>query len=168
MKKKSSVQKTKPEPTADGKLHLLGAGHTRYPASPDEARLEAFPNRYAGRDYLIQFDCPEFTCLCPITGQPDFGRIQIEYVADKLCLESKSLKLYLFSYRSHPGFHEAVVNRMLDDIVRAIRPRRLRVRGVFNPRGGIALTVTACWPATSGLADGGILCNEVGATGKQP
>ncbi len=135
-------------PTADGKLRLLGVSHTHYPASPDDARLEAFPNRYAGRDYLINFDCPEFTCLCPITGQPDFGRIEIECVADKLCLESKSLKLYLFSYRSHPAFHEAVVNRVLDDIVRSIRPRRLRVRGVFNPRGGIALTVTACWPDT--------------------
>ena len=151
MKKNANVRHAKSAPTANGELHLLGAGHTHYPASPDEARLEAFPNRYAGRDYLIHFDCPEFTCLCPITGQPDFGRIEIEYVADKLCLESKALKLYLFSYRAHPGFHEAVVNRMLDDIVRAIRPRRLRVRGVFNPRGGIALTVTACWPANRKL-----------------
>lgn len=146
MNKKTKIRQAKAAPTADGKLHLLGAGHTHYPASPEEARLEAFPNRYAGRDYLIRFDCPEFTCLCPITGQPDFGRIEIEYVADKLCLESKALKLYLFSYRSLPSFHEAVVNRVLDDIVRAIRPRRLRVCGVFNPRGGIALTVTAGWP----------------------
>ena len=125
-------------------LTLLKQGReTVYPTSPDEARLEAFENRYPDRNYQVEFDCPEFTALCPVTGQPDFGHIFIRYIPNTLCLESKALKLYLFAFRSHPVFHEEAVNRILDDIVRTIQPRRLLVKGVFNPRGGIALTIKA-------------------------
>ena len=117
------------------------------PRSPAKARLETFRNAYPQRDYWIHFECPEFTALCPITGQPDFGAIAIDYIPDRVCLESKSLKLYLFSFRNHGAFHEATVNRILDDLVTICRPRRLRVTGRFNPRGGIAITVTAEHPA---------------------
>jgi 7-cyano-7-deazaguanine reductase len=128
-------------------LTLLGKGTTEYPDSPDNAKLEAFENRHADRDYWIEFDCPEFTALCPMTGQPDFGHITIRYIPDAWCVESKSLKLYLFSFRNHGTFHEEVVNRILDDVVKTAQPRRAIVKGVFNPRGGIALTVEATYPA---------------------
>jgi 7-cyano-7-deazaguanine reductase len=134
-----------PSTQTDG-LTLLGKGQTDYPGSPAAATLEAFPNPNPKRDYVITFDCPEFTALCPITGQPDFGHITIEYVAAECCLESKSLKLYLFSFRNEGAFHEAVVNRILDDIVAITQPRRATVHGNFNPRGGIALKVTASYP----------------------
>lgn len=127
-------------------LTLLGHSTTRYPDSPDKARLESFPNRYPRRNYRVRFDCPEFTSRCPITDQPDFGHIAIEYIPDRLCLESKALKLYLFSFRNHNTFHEEVVNRVLDDIVKAIHPREITVKGTFNPRGGIAITAEARWP----------------------
>jgi len=127
-------------------LTLLRRSRTRYPASPDRARLEAFRNSHPERNYRVRFECPEFTSLCPITSQPDFGVIQIEYVPDKLCLESKSLKLYLFSFRNHSTFHEEAVNRILDDVVKAVRPREAVVRGVFRPRGGISITVEAAYP----------------------
>lgn len=117
------------------------------PASPDRAKLEAFPNRHPDRDYTIRFDCPEFTSLCPITGQPDFGAITIEYVPDRLCLESKSLKLYLGSYRNEGSFAESITNRVRDDLVRACRPRRLTVTAQFTPRGGIGMRVVAAYPA---------------------
>ena len=127
-------------------LTLLGKSKTRVPASPSKARLEAFENAYSDRDYWVHFDCPEFTALCPITGQPDFGHITISYVPDTLCLESKSLKLYLFSFRNTGSFHEEVVNRILEDIVKTIKPRQAVVKGAFNPRGGIAITVEAKRP----------------------
>lgn len=127
-------------------LSLLGRGSTRYPASPDRALLEAFDNPRPGREYWITFDCPEFTAICPITGQPDFGHITIRYVPNRKCVESKSLKLYLFSFRNHGAFHEDAVNRILDDLVKAIRPRRMHVKGDFNRRGGIAITVEASHP----------------------
>ena len=94
--------------------------------------------------------CSEFTCLCPITGQPDFAHITIRYVPNKLCLESKSLKLYLLSFRNHGTFHEEVVNRILHDVVKAIKPRQAVVKGVFNPRGGIGITVEATYPEVRG------------------
>src|SRR5205814_9312585 len=106
-----------------------------------------FANPKPARDYLIRFDCPEFTCLCPMTGQPDFAAIQIEYVPGDLCIELKSLKLYLWSYRNEGAFHEAVTNRILDDLVAAIHPRRARVEGDFNIRGGIHTTVIAEYSA---------------------
>ena len=127
-------------------LTLLGQSKTEYPNSPDTATLEAFENRYADRDYWVEFDCPEFTALCPMTGQPDFGHITVSYIPDKLCVESKSLKLYIFSFRNHGSFHEEVVNRILDDVVKTIQPRIATVKGVFNPRGGIAITAEANYP----------------------
>lgn len=131
------------EKNGKGDLTLLGSNETRYPESPEEAKLETFPNPSPGRDYVVRFACPEFTSLCPITGQPDFARIDIEYVADQHCIESKALKLYLFSFRNQGCFGEAIVNRMLDDLVEACRPRRMEVTGAFTPRGGIGITVTA-------------------------
>lgn len=136
----------KPPLTRKLKLTILKKSKTRFPSSPDKAKLEAFPNSHPGRDYWVTFDCPEFTALCPITGQPDFGHIVIKYIPNRLCLESKSLKIYLFSYRNHGTFHEVAVNRILDDVVRIIKPRRAIVQGTFRPRGGIAITVEACFP----------------------
>ena len=138
-KSKKSQSGTIPHPT----LTLLSRSHTEYPDTPDDARLETFENAYPGRDYEILFDCPEFTSLCPVTGQPDFGHIRIRYVADKQCIESKSLKLYLYSFRNHHTFHEEAVNRILSDLVKACKPRWMEVNGEFRPRGGIALTITA-------------------------
>ncbi len=105
--------------------------------------LETFPNPNPERDYVIRFACPEFTCLCPKTGQPDFATIRVEYVPDALCVELKSWKLYLWSYRDEGAFHEAVTNRILDDLVAATKPRRARVEGDFNVRGGIHTVVVA-------------------------
>ena len=109
-------------------------------------QLETFANPRPGRDYHIAFECPEFTCLCPMTGQPDFATILIDYVPDRLCVELKSLKLYLWSYRDEGAFHEDVTNRILDDLVAAIAPRRMTVQTIWNVRGGIATTVTASHP----------------------
>ena len=106
-------------------------------------RLETFPNPNPGRDYEISFECPEFTCLCPMTGQPDFATVRIRYVPDRLCVELKSLKLYLWSFRNEGHFHEAVTNAILDDLVRATRPRHMTVVGDFYVRGGIHTVVTA-------------------------
>jgi 7-cyano-7-deazaguanine reductase len=99
--------------------------------------LETFPNPARDRDYTIHCETDEFTCLCPMSGQPDFATIGIEYVPDELCVELKSLKLYLWSFRNEGAFHEAVTNRILDDLVRLLEPRRLSVTGDFNLRGGI-------------------------------
>lgn len=106
-------------------------------------RLETFPNPKPERDYTIHFECPEFTCVCPVTGQPDFATIRVEYVPDRRCVELKSWKLYLWSYRNQGAFHEAVTNQILDDLVAAVRPRRARVEGDFLVRGGIHTTVVA-------------------------
>ena len=106
------------------------------PSQPSK-ELQTFPNPNPERDYEISFKCPEFTCLCPMTGQPDFANFEIEYVPDKLCVELKSLKLYLWSYRNEGAFHEAVTNQILNDLVRAVSPRYLSVLGEFNVRGGI-------------------------------
>jgi len=108
--------------------------------------LETFENPTPGRDYEIVIRCPEFTSVCPKTGQPDFGTITIRYVADRACLELKSLKLYLLGYRNEGIFYEAVVNRILDDLSAACRPRRMEVEGAFTARGGITTTVTARLP----------------------
>jgi len=148
MKKSSSAKLSghtgKP---STGKKHdgltLLKANQTNYPDSPEKAVLETFTNAFPNRDYVIEFDCPEFTSLCPVTNQPDFGHITIKYIADKRCVESKSLKLYLFSFRNHNTFHEEAVNTILSDLCKAAKPRWMQVTGVFRPRGGIALTITA-------------------------
>ena len=111
--------------------------------------LATFPNPSPQRDYEIRFDCPEFTCVCPMTGQPDFATIRIAYVPDRLCVELKSLKLYLWSYRNEGTFHEAVTNRILDDLVAALKPRRCEVVGDFLVRGGIHTIVVARYPDAS-------------------
>ncbi|MGR9087036.1 MAG: preQ(1) synthase [Gammaproteobacteria bacterium] len=105
--------------------------------------LETFDNPQRGRDYTIRIDIPEFTCLCPKTGQPDFATIQIEYVPDRLCVELKSLKLYMWSFRDQGAFHEAVTNEILDDLVKAAAPNFMRIRAEFNVRGGIYTSVVA-------------------------
>jgi 7-cyano-7-deazaguanine reductase len=105
--------------------------------------LETFDNPEPGRDYEIRMTCPEFTCVCPRTGQPDFATLTISYVPDRSCIELKSLKLYLWSYRDEGHFHEAVTNRILDDLVAAVSPRSMEVVGEFHVRGGIRTTVTA-------------------------
>ncbi len=112
------------------------------PSRPSK-RLQTFRNPSPGRDYRIRMEMPEFTCLCPLTGQPDFAVLELEYVPDRLCVELKSLKLYLWSFRDEGAFHEAVTNRMLDDLVRAVRPRYLRLAARFNVRGGIATAIVA-------------------------
>ena len=106
-------------------------------------QLETFPNPAPKRDYEISFEAPEFTCLCPMTGQPDFATMRIRYIPDRLCVELKSLKLYLWSFRNEGAFHEAVTNEILNDIVAAINPREATVIGKFNVRGGLYTTVTA-------------------------
>jgi len=105
--------------------------------------LETFDNPQPERDYTIRIQVPEFTCLCPKTGQPDFAELQFEYVPDRLCVELKSLKLYVWSFRDQGAFHEAVTNRILDDVVQAIAPRFMRLTAEFNVRGGIYTTVVA-------------------------
>jgi 7-cyano-7-deazaguanine reductase len=109
--------------------------------------LETFPNPEPGREYEIRFTCPEFTCVCPRTGQPDFATIRIVYVPDSTCVELKSLKLYLWSYRQEGHFHEAVTNLILDDLVAATLPRRMEVEGDFNVRGGIHTVVKVRYDA---------------------
>jgi 7-cyano-7-deazaguanine reductase len=112
-------------------------------SSTPSTSLEIFDNPQKDRDYTIRIDTPEFTCLCPMTGQPDFATIQLEYIADKLCLELKSLKLYFWSFRDQGAFHEAVTNQILSDLVAAISPRFMRVSADFNVRGGIYTQVIA-------------------------
>jgi 7-cyano-7-deazaguanine reductase len=110
------------------------------PSKPSK-KLETFKNPNPERDYTISFDCPEFTCVCPMTGQPDFAVFRISYVPDRRCVELKSLKLYLWSYRDEGAFHEAVTNRVADDLIKTLAPRRLRVEGDFSVRGGIGTVV---------------------------
>jgi 7-cyano-7-deazaguanine reductase len=111
--------------------------------SPD---LQSFPNPNPERDYEIRFDCPEFTCLCPLTGQPDFATIRIRYTPGELCVELKSLKLYLWSFRDEGAFHEAVTNRILDDLVGVLEPRSMVVEGEFYVRGGIRTVIEVAYP----------------------
>ena len=129
------------------KLTLLGHSEAKIPTSPVEARLETFANPAPRRDYRIHFETDDFTSVCPVTGQPDFARIDIDYVPDRLCVESKSLKFYLASYRNERAFNEAVTNHILDDFVKACAPREVVVTAQFSARGGIALTVRAAYPA---------------------
>jgi 7-cyano-7-deazaguanine reductase len=112
--------------------------------------LDTFPNPEPSRDYEIRFSCPEFTCLCPKTGQPDFATFTIVYTPDRTCVELKSLKLYLWSFRDEGHFHEAVTNRILDDLVAAVAPRRMEVTGDFMVRGGIHTVVTVRHEADAG------------------
>ncbi len=112
------------------------------PSAPSK-ELETFPNPQPGRDYTIRMTLPEFTCLCPKTGQPDFAEFVLEYVPDRKCVELKSLKMYIWSFRDEGHFHEDVTNRILDDLVRATKPRFMRLTGEFNVRGGVYTTVVA-------------------------
>jgi len=112
------------------------------PSRPSK-KLESFPNPNPARDYLIRMQIPEFTCLCPMTGQPDFATLFLDYIPDRKCVELKSLKLYVWSFRNEGKFHEAVTNEILDDLVRATRPRYMRLEAKFNVRGGIYTSVVA-------------------------
>lgn len=125
-------------------LSLLG-GKTIYPTTYAPEVLEAFENTHPKRDYWVTFRCPEFTSLCPITHQPDFAEIIISYIPDIRMVESKSLKLYLFSFRNHGAFHEDCTNLILDDLVKLMNPRYIEVTGIFTPRGGIAIHPYANW-----------------------
>ena len=116
---------------------------------PSTDQLETFANQYSQRDYSIEIVCPEFTSLCPKTGQPDFGTITFTYTPAELCIELKSLKLYLQRFRNEGVFYEHIINRLLDDFVSACRPRRCRVTGAFTPRGGITTTVTCTYEKES-------------------
>jgi 7-cyano-7-deazaguanine reductase len=112
------------------------------PSIPSK-NFETFPNPKPERDYRIEMEIPEFTCLCPKTGQPDFAVLRLSYIPDELCVELKSLKLYIWSYRNEGAFHEAVTNQIADDLVNAIHPRYLKLTAIFNVRGGIRTTVVA-------------------------
>jgi 7-cyano-7-deazaguanine reductase len=131
-------------------LTLLGRSENKLPSSPAEAVLETFPNRTKGRNYTIHLSAPDFSSLCPVTGQPDSAHIEILYIPGSLCVETKSLKFYLASYRNHPSFNEVIVNQILDDLVKACRPKQARVRGKFASRGGIQLTCEAQCPDRKG------------------
>ena len=120
-------------------ITLLGNQNTKYSFDYQPEVLETFDNKHPDRDYWVKFNCPEFTSLCPITGQPDFATIYISYVPDIKMVESKSLKLYLFSFRNHGDFHEDVVNIIMKDLVKLLEPRSLEVWGKFLPRGGISI-----------------------------
>lgn len=120
-------------------LTLLGNKEVRYSSNYNPAVLETFDNRHPGNDYFVKFNCPEFTSLCPITGQPDFATITISYVPNIKMVESKSLKLYLFSFREHGDFHEDVVNVIMKDLIQLMDPKYIEVTGKFLPRGGISI-----------------------------
>ena len=120
-------------------LTLLGNKNTSYSSDYNPDVLEAFENKHPDNDYFVKFNCPEFTSLCPSTGQPDFAAIYISYIPNKLMVESKSLKLYLFSFRNHGDFHEDCVNIIMKDLIRLMDPKYIEVRGKFLPRGGISI-----------------------------
>ena len=122
----------------DEKLSALGKT-TRYSTDYDPTLLETFQNQHPDNDYWVKFNCPEFTTLCPITGQPDFGQILISYIPGERMVESKSLKLYLFSFRNHGDFHEDCVNIIMKDLIKLMNPKYIEVRGLFLPRGGISI-----------------------------
>lgn len=126
----------------DEGLKQLGS-KTKYSMDYAPEVLETFVNKHPDNDYFVKFNCPEFTSLCPITGQPDFATIYISYIPDKLMVESKSLKLYLFSFRNHGDFHEDCVNIIMKDLIKLMEPRYIEVWGKFTPRGGISIDLTA-------------------------
>ena len=122
-----------------GNITLLGNQKTKYPEDYAPDVLETFINKHQENDYFVKFNCPEFTSLCPITGQPDFATVTISYVPDVKMVESKSLKLYLFSFRNHGDFHEDCMNIIMKDLVALMQPKYLEVKGIFTPRGGISI-----------------------------
>lgn len=127
--------------TEGAALKLLGSGARYKIEEPAASILESFPNRFLHRDYIIQFSFPEFTSLCPVTGQPDFGTVILEYIPDKLCVESKSFKIYMFAFRNHQSFMETITNKILEDMFAVLMPRWLRVQGLFAPRGATHIHV---------------------------
>ncbi|MDO4641655.1 MAG: preQ(1) synthase [Neisseria sp.] len=122
-----------------GGITLLGSQKTQYPNGYTPAILEVFNNKHPENDYFVKFTCPEFTSLCPITGQPDFATIHIRYIPDVKMVESKSLKLYLFGFRNHGDFHEDCINIIMKDLIALMQPKYIEVFGEFTPRGGIAI-----------------------------
>ena len=124
---------------AEEQLTKLGSNGTSYTYDYDPSLLESFGNKHPGNDYFVKFNCPEFTSLCPITGQPDFATITISYVPDERLVESKALKLYLFSFRNHGDFHEDVVNIIMKDLIALLSPKYIEVWGKFLPRGGLSI-----------------------------
>ncbi len=120
-------------------LSLLGSRETTYKFDYDPGVLETFENKHPDNDYFVKFNCPEFTSLCPITGQPDFASVTISYIPSELMVESKSLKLYLFSFRSHGDFHEDCMNIIMKDLIKLMKPKYIEVWGRFLPRGGISI-----------------------------
>ena len=146
---KTSRSKTSGTPTAS--LTLLGGGSLPQVSSPEEALLESFESP-SPRDYEVTFFTGEFTSHCPVTGQPDYAEITVRYTPDHRCIESKSLKHYLGAYRNQAVFAEGIVNRILNDVVAAIAPRRAVVIGEFSPRGGIGIRVEAMYEASKGSA----------------
>lgn len=127
----------------EDKLTILGKTIKGFPESPDTARLETFTNSYPSNDYWVTLECPEYTSLCPKTGQPDFGNITIKYRPHEKCIETKSLKLFIFSFRKVGIFVEDAVNKILNRVVDAVEPKELVVKGEFNVRGGISIVVEA-------------------------
>ena len=127
-------------------LKQLGSQKTKYKLDePNRKILEVFENKYSGRDYTIQFVFPEFTSLCPKTGQPDFATIEVNYIPNMLCIESKALKLYFFAYRQYGSFMETITNKILEDLVYVCQPRWMEVKGEFNARGGTLINVRAVY-----------------------
>lgn len=124
---------------------LLGNQHTKYKYDYDPDVLETFVNKHLDNDYVVTFDAYEFTSLCPRTGQPDFAKIIVSYIPNEKMVESKSLKLYLFSFRNHGDFHEDVVNIIMKDLIKLMDPKYIEVRGIFSPRGGISIFPLANW-----------------------
>ena len=132
------------EKELEGVSHL-GSQGTKYPTDYNPELLEAFENKHPDNEYVVTLDCPEFTTLCPKTGQPDFGHIVISYIPANRMVESKSLKLYLFSFRNHGDFHEDVVNIIMKDLIKLMSPKYIEVKGYFMPRGGISIHPFANW-----------------------
>ncbi len=122
-----------------GSISLLGNNNTKYPTDYAPEVLETFPNKHPENNYFVKFNCPEFTSLCPITGQPDFAKIYISYIPGEKMVESKSLKLYLFSFRNHGDFHEDCINIIMKDLIRLMKPKYIEVWGKFLPRGGLSI-----------------------------
>lgn len=127
------------QPNESEGLTLLGNRNVAYKSDYAPEVLETFPNKHRENDYFVKFNCPEFTSLCPITGQPDFATIYISYIPDELMVESKSLKLYLFSFRNHGDFHEDCVNIIMKDLIKLMKPKYIEVWGKFLPRGGLSI-----------------------------
>ena len=133
------------EELREGGVTLLGNQNTKYSDDYDPTVLQTFENKHPDNDYVVSFDAYEFSSLCPVTHQPDFAKVVISYIPNKLMVESKSLKLYLFSFRNHGDFHEDCMNIVMKDLVKLMDPKYIEVRGIFSPRGGISIFPFANW-----------------------